>query len=79
MVTGSTGGLGRAVALMLAGPGTHIIVHGRNVERGQAVVQEAEAKGSTASVHSGGPQLFRTGSRTRCDRFPAITIAWISS
>lgn len=48
MVTGSTGGLGRAVALMLAGPGTHIIVHGRNVERGQAVVQEAEAKGSTA-------------------------------
>ena len=48
MVTGSTGGLGRAVALAFAGPGTHIIVHGRNIERGQAVVEEAEAVGSTA-------------------------------
>lgn len=48
MVTGSTGGLGRAVALAFAGPGTHIIVHGRNVERGQAVVEQAEAAGSTA-------------------------------
>jgi NAD(P)-dependent dehydrogenase (short-subunit alcohol dehydrogenase family) len=48
MVTGSTGGLGREVALMLAGPGTHIIVHGRNVERGNEVVAEAVAKGATA-------------------------------
>jgi len=48
MVTGSTGGLGRAVALAFAGPGTHIIVHGRNAERGQEVVEEAEAAGSTA-------------------------------
>ncbi|HSH74461.1 MAG TPA: SDR family NAD(P)-dependent oxidoreductase [Longimicrobiales bacterium] len=48
MVTGSTGGLGRAVALQLAGPGTHIIVHGRNIERGQEVVEEAKARGSTA-------------------------------
>jgi NAD(P)-dependent dehydrogenase (short-subunit alcohol dehydrogenase family) len=48
MVTGSTGGLGRATALAFAGPGTHIIVHGRNVERGQAVVEQAEVAGSTA-------------------------------
>jgi NAD(P)-dependent dehydrogenase (short-subunit alcohol dehydrogenase family) len=48
MVTGSTDGLGREVALMLAGPEAHIIVHGRNVERGQAVVEEVEAKGATA-------------------------------
>jgi NAD(P)-dependent dehydrogenase (short-subunit alcohol dehydrogenase family) len=48
MITGSTGGLGREVALMLAGPGTHIIVHGRNVERGEEVVAELEARGSTA-------------------------------
>jgi len=48
MITGSTGGLGREVALQLAGPGTHIIVHGRSVERGEEVVDELEARGSTA-------------------------------
>jgi len=48
MITGSTGGLGREVALQLAGPGTHIIVHGRSVERGQEVVDELKARGSTA-------------------------------
>jgi NAD(P)-dependent dehydrogenase (short-subunit alcohol dehydrogenase family) len=48
MITGATGGLGRVVALQLAGPGTHIIVHGRSVERGQEVVDELKALGSTA-------------------------------
>ena len=48
MITGSTGGLGREVALQLAGPSTHIIVHGRSVERGQEVVDELRALGSTA-------------------------------
>ncbi len=48
MITGSTGGLGREVALQLAGPGTHIIVHGRSVERGNEVVEELKARGSTA-------------------------------
>ena len=48
LITGSTGGLGREVALQLAGPGTHIIVHGRSVERGNEVVEELKARGSTA-------------------------------
>jgi NAD(P)-dependent dehydrogenase (short-subunit alcohol dehydrogenase family) len=48
MITGSTGGLGREVALQLAGPGTHIIVHGRSIARGQEVVDELKALGSTA-------------------------------
>jgi NAD(P)-dependent dehydrogenase (short-subunit alcohol dehydrogenase family) len=48
MITGSTGGLGREVALQLAGPGTHIVVHGRSVERAQEVVDELKARGSTA-------------------------------
>ena len=43
IVTGAGTGVGRAVALAFAGPGTHIIVHGRNVERGQVVVEQAEA------------------------------------
>ena len=45
LVTGSTSGLGRAVALRLGSEGAHVIVHGRNRERGLAVVAEIEAEG----------------------------------
>lgn len=48
LVTGSTDGLGREVALRLGASGMHVIVHGRNVERGEAVVEEIVAAGSTA-------------------------------
>lgn len=45
LVTGSTDGLGRELALALAADGAHVIVHGRNAERGQAVVDEITAGG----------------------------------
>ncbi len=45
LVTGSTDGLGRALATALAADGAHVIVHGRNAERGKAVVDEIEASG----------------------------------
>jgi NAD(P)-dependent dehydrogenase (short-subunit alcohol dehydrogenase family) len=48
LVTGSTDGLGREVALRLGASGAHVIVHGRNIERGLAVVQEIESSGGTA-------------------------------
>jgi NAD(P)-dependent dehydrogenase (short-subunit alcohol dehydrogenase family) len=51
MVTGSTDGLGRGVALALGKEGAHIIVHGRNVERGNAVVEEIKAAGGTARFY----------------------------
>ena len=48
MVTGSTDGLGREVARRVAALGATVIIHGRNQERGQAVVAEItkEGKGS---------------------------------
>ncbi len=46
LVTGSTDGLGRELALALAAQGAHVIVHGRNAERGQAVVDEIAAAGA---------------------------------
>ncbi len=48
LVTGSTSGLGRELALRLGSMGTHVIVHGRNRERGMEVVEaiESEAGGS---------------------------------
>lgn len=46
LVTGSTDGLGREVALRLAALGAQVIVHGRNRERGAEVVRQIEsAKG----------------------------------
>ena len=45
LVTGSTDGLGRELAIALAADGAHVIVHGRNAERGQAVVDEITKAG----------------------------------
>jgi NAD(P)-dependent dehydrogenase (short-subunit alcohol dehydrogenase family) len=45
LVTGSTDGLGRELARALAAEGAHVIVHGRNAERGQALVDEIAAGG----------------------------------
>lgn len=50
LVTGSTDGLGRELALRLGLSGHHVIVHGRNAERGRAVVEEIEARDGSASL-----------------------------
>lgn len=42
-ITGSTSGLGREAARALAADGAHIIVHGRNAEAGNALVDELNA------------------------------------
>src|SRR5262245_3781870 len=50
LITGSTDGLGREVARRMAAQGAHVIVHGRNRERGDALVAEIKqgGKGSAA-------------------------------
>jgi len=49
LVTGSTSGIGRAVAQMCAREGARVAVHGRNATRGETVVQEIAAAGGTAA------------------------------
>jgi NAD(P)-dependent dehydrogenase (short-subunit alcohol dehydrogenase family) len=46
LITGSTDGLGREVARRLAAAGHHVIIHGRNRDRGEALVAEIEAEGT---------------------------------
>lgn len=48
LVTGSTGGLGVAIAHAFAAEGAAVIVTGRNTERGDAVVTEIRASGGEA-------------------------------
>ena len=50
LVTGSTDGLGRELALRLGLSGYHVIVHGRNAERGRAVVEEIQSRDGSASL-----------------------------
>jgi NAD(P)-dependent dehydrogenase (short-subunit alcohol dehydrogenase family) len=48
LVTGSTSGLGKAIAVQLAAEGVAVIVHGRDADRGATVVAEITAAGGTA-------------------------------
>jgi len=51
LITGSTSGLGREVALALGEAGDHVIVHGRSEERGTEVVDSIRALGGSARLY----------------------------
>jgi NAD(P)-dependent dehydrogenase (short-subunit alcohol dehydrogenase family) len=49
LVTGATAGLGRAIAQQLGRDGLHVIVHGRDADRGRRVADAIEQAGGSAS------------------------------
>lgn len=51
LVTGSTDGLGRAVASALAAAGYLILIHGRDTQRGEDLVREISRQGGSAHFH----------------------------
>ncbi len=51
LVTGSTDGLGRAVARALAAGGYRVLIHGRDAQRGEDLVREIAARGGSARFH----------------------------
>lgn len=50
LITGSTHGLGRAAAELLAQAGAHVWINGRNAERCEAVTQDLCASGLSLSL-----------------------------
>jgi NAD(P)-dependent dehydrogenase (short-subunit alcohol dehydrogenase family) len=52
LITGGTSGIGRAVANKLAQLGIHVLVVGRNVERGEKTIAEIRATGGQADFIS---------------------------
>jgi NAD(P)-dependent dehydrogenase (short-subunit alcohol dehydrogenase family) len=51
LVTGSTDGLGRAVALALAASGFEVLIHGRDARRGSDLVRQISGQGGSAVFH----------------------------
>ncbi|WP_319689288.1 SDR family NAD(P)-dependent oxidoreductase [Streptomyces sp. ME19-01-6] len=55
LITGSTDGLGRELAVRLAAEGAHVLVHGRDAERAEEVCERIrEATAGSASGHGPG-------------------------
>jgi 3-oxoacyl-[acyl-carrier protein] reductase len=53
LVTGSSSGLGEAIAKRLASEGARLVIHGRNAERAERVAAEIRAAGGEAYVAIG--------------------------
>src|SRR5690349_12181180 len=49
IVTGATSGIGKAIAVEFAARGAAVVVHGRDAERGTAVVDRITAAGGRAT------------------------------
>jgi NAD(P)-dependent dehydrogenase (short-subunit alcohol dehydrogenase family) len=48
LITGATSNIGRAIAVAFGGQGAHVVVSGRSVERGTAVVEQIRTAGGRA-------------------------------
>jgi NAD(P)-dependent dehydrogenase (short-subunit alcohol dehydrogenase family) len=50
LVTGSSAGIGEAIARSLAAEGAKVIIHGRNRDRAESVVNDIKSKGGDAEI-----------------------------
>src|SRR5260370_7868582 len=64
LITGSTSNIGAAIATAFAAEGAHVVVSGRNQERGDAVVAEIRAAGGKADLIVADLYGSAAGSRT---------------
>ena len=74
LVTGATSGIGKAAAIQLAAQGATVIVHGRDADRGAAVVAEIENGGGSARFV--GADLGEPAEALRLAGRPATSTSW---
>lgn len=78
LVTGSTDGLGRSVALALAEQGAHVIVHGRDEQGAQEVLDQIEASGAGSAdfypADFGSLETIREFAGTISETYPEIDL-----
>jgi NAD(P)-dependent dehydrogenase (short-subunit alcohol dehydrogenase family) len=72
LITGGTSGIGRATASKLAQLGMHVLVVGRNLERGEKTIAEIRKAGGQADFI---PSDLRDGSSARAVARKALDIA----
>jgi 3-oxoacyl-[acyl-carrier protein] reductase len=69
LVTGSSQGIGRAIALRLAEDGAHVIVHARGADKAEATAATIRAAGGSADVVLGDLAEGETATRVVQDAF----------
>jgi NAD(P)-dependent dehydrogenase (short-subunit alcohol dehydrogenase family) len=77
LVTGATGGIGRAVARQLGNLGATVVVTGRERERGRAVIREIERAGSEGAFFRADfteIDAVRTLADTFCERYDRLDV-----
>lgn len=77
LVTGASSGIGRAVALQLAGHGARVVVTARREERLQALCAEIEARGGEAAYFVGDAAEERSAegaTRLAVERFGSLDV-----
>lgn len=66
LITGSTSNIGRAIATAFAAEGAHVIVSGRDRDRGEKIVARIRETGGEADyVHAGSGRHLHGESRPR--------------
>jgi NAD(P)-dependent dehydrogenase (short-subunit alcohol dehydrogenase family) len=77
LVTGSTSGIGKGIALHLASLGAHIVLHGRDDEGARAVGEQIATRGGTTDLFTGDlvdPTVCRALVAFAVERFGAIDV-----